>query len=921
MTTPRVRFPKRLPAIRLFSVVARVRPDERRQVAGAFLTLLGFMAGHALLETARDALFLSSWPARSLPWLYLAIALVALTLTRRPPRVLERVRTQHELSAWLVFAAAVTAGFWALAITQGRWVASAVYIWSGVLATLLVVRFWTALGNLFALTQAKRLFAVIGSGSVAGAILGSAAARLLSAALPARHLVLASAIVFLVSALAPTLLTTPTAARPAVARDQWALPDVARLIWDRPYLRRVALLILLAAVTFTLVDYVFKSVVDRHVPVGELGEFFASVYLTLNLLSLVVQIGFTGWIVRRLGVNSVQALVPALLLLGATGYAALGGLALALVLKGVDGSLRYSLYRTGTELLFVPMSEEVRGRAKAVIDVLGQRGGQALGSLALLAILAVSRTELPVALLAVATATAWILVAVGLRRHYLDVFRETLREDLSETRIAFPALDVASLETLLATLNDRDDRKVVAALDLLAEQGKIRVVPALVLYHPSARVVLRALELFLRGGRDDFLPIADRLVTHDDPRVAAAALRTLSVRSPREDVLRRGLDHPAAEVAVTAAVGLAAGGWLDDAAVRARLEPVVETGPAGTRLALLEALRAQPIATLADLAIRLVDAPDRRVRIEAVRAMRDLRSPASLAPLVAALARRELRGEARAALVAMGPIALARLEDALEDPGQPAGVRRHVPHAIAAFGTVEAGELLARHLIGGADGLVRFQVLRALGRLRSQHPGIPIDPVVLHRAMEQTLALGFDFRRWRQALEDGARREPARTTVVHTLLVGLLRHKQGHSLERVFRLLNLLLNDEEYARIHHGLRSPRPASRAGSRELLEHLAPATVRDPVLALVDDLEDGGPARPGPRVDDPEAFATTLRQLIESPIESVSCLAAAHAGELGLRSLADVLARRESTSPQHRAVVERARHALTVERSSGA
>ena len=51
-----------------------VRPEERRGVVGAFLALFGILAGHTLLETARDALFLARLPPSKLPWVYLAIA-------------------------------------------------------------------------------------------------------------------------------------------------------------------------------------------------------------------------------------------------------------------------------------------------------------------------------------------------------------------------------------------------------------------------------------------------------------------------------------------------------------------------------------------------------------------------------------------------------------------------------------------------------------------------------------------------------------------------------------------------------------------------------------------------------------------------------------------------------------------------------
>ena len=61
---------------------SRIRAEQRRDTLGAFVTLLGFMTSHALLETARDALFLASIPSSRLPWVYLAIAAIALGITQ-----------------------------------------------------------------------------------------------------------------------------------------------------------------------------------------------------------------------------------------------------------------------------------------------------------------------------------------------------------------------------------------------------------------------------------------------------------------------------------------------------------------------------------------------------------------------------------------------------------------------------------------------------------------------------------------------------------------------------------------------------------------------------------------------------------------------------------------------------------------------
>lgn len=903
--------------LRTLSVIGSVRPAERRDTLGAFLTLLGFMAGHALLETARDALFLAELPVSLLPWVYLTLAASALVLTRYHAYLARYFRRGQELNVWLVFAGLVTAALWLAIFWAGDWIFYVLYAWSGILATLIVVRFWTMLGDRFTVTQAKRLFAVIGSGSVIGAIVGSGLARILTESMPAQHLVLFAGLAFLASSFGPLLLSAPAApsARPQQTVNGPAdLRRVGRLIWARPYLLRVAMTILLATVTFTLIDFVFKSTVARLVPDDQLGEFFASVYFTLNILSLGVQLVAVSWVLRRVGVNVALAIVPTVLLLGSIGFIVSGGLAAVLLLKGSDGSMRYSLYRTTTELLFVPISAEVRGRVKTFIDVLGQRGGQALGSLLVLLVLTVTASETAIAVVAAAAAGVWLYLVVQLKPHYLDVFRQTLREGITATRIEFPALDVASLETLLATLNSPDDRRVIAALDLLAGQNKLRVVPGLILYHPSPPVVIHALELFSAAGRDDVLPLVDRLLSDPNEKLRVASLRARATLHADETILRTAVGDPSFEVRATAMVGLASRNWMSPREARAELDGAVKTGDLDTMLATARAIRALATPKFNALLLKFTTIEDTAVQLETIRAIRVLKDAAFTSALIGLLPRRAIRDEARATLVSLGPTALEGMATKLGDPNLAHAVRRHLPRAIAAFGTPRASIILLNHLLEESDGMIRFKILRALGKLRTNNPRLPLDHRAIEQALEQNVNAAFRFMRWKHALESKTATVPGRLREHHEILVGLLRDKQAHTLERLFRLLNLQANDEEFLRIYRGLHSPKREARAGSRELIEHVVQPPVRRSMLTLVDDLYDvvgvGSPNDDSGRFP---RYEDVLGELLASGIQSVSSFAAHQAKELRLVGLGDSLGRIKPLSPAHAAVLKDAADAL--------
>ena len=63
------------------------------------------------------------------------------------------------------------------------------------MSTLAAVQFWLVVGEIYTITQAKRVYAVIGLGSLLGAVAGGGLARLVSNRVDAHHLLLLSAVV------------------------------------------------------------------------------------------------------------------------------------------------------------------------------------------------------------------------------------------------------------------------------------------------------------------------------------------------------------------------------------------------------------------------------------------------------------------------------------------------------------------------------------------------------------------------------------------------------------------------------------------------------------------------------------------------------------------------------------------------------
>lgn len=899
-----------------------VRPDERRPATLAFLALLGITAAHTLIETARDALFLTKVPIAHLPALYLAIAAAGLVVTRAGA-ALEARRDRRGIAATsrvdpvvvsLLVGAAITAAFWFGAESPGRSVLYALYVFSGLFASWVAGRLWTTLGAIFTVVQAKRLYGVVGTGAVLGAVLGAAAARASLALVDVRHLLLVGAGLLIVTALGPAALLPKPVAEPKRRGSTANHPDDASAappslgaqiggVARHPYLVRVLGIVMVTAAAGTAIDFVFKSEVAAHIQdPRELASFLASMSLATNVLSLLAQSVGVGIVMRVLGVHRALYVMPLLLGFGA-GAAVLGlGFGAALAMRGIDGALRQSLQKTSTELLFVPLPDALRARAKPIVDLVGQRGGQAITSVAILGLVYLvggARGAQAIGVVVAALVAAWLLLARGLRSRYLDVFRGTLQGGRIELTAGMPALDMTALEALIAALSSRKDAQVLGALDLLAAQSRGRLLPSLILFHPSKAVVLRALELLVDSERTDFVPVADRLLSHPDAEVRTAALRGRAAAEHDAEFLRGLLEDPQPEIRATALVALASAGDLSPEDAEARMRELAATSIEARR-ALTRALGEvkAPRGASGDAAAResarvgiekallmLATDDDAETRTLAASAMGRVGAPAFVPALVAMLADRRTGLPALDALAEMGDVAVAAVDAALDSDDTDEETKWRLLRVLSRSRSADAVPRLAKRLASSKDTMLVTRILRALRAAQTSGVDVPVDATRLAALATETVAAvarALSFRLAHARLLDES---PALRTTAAELMQKLLRDKEIEATERLFLVLGLMHPAERITRIQRGLASASGKARASSRELLENVVRAPLRDLVLAVIDDVTD---AERLPRIGkerSEETYGALLGAMIEQGGE-VGVLAAYHASELGLR-----------------------------------
>jgi ATP:ADP antiporter, AAA family len=813
-----------------------VRADEVGLFLRVFFVLGLTIAGHTLLETARDALFLAKLPPQMLALVYVGVALGILVITPLNVRLTRRAGPRNALVVSLLLTAFVSAWFRTRAPSPG--IVFALYVFGTLSATLLIGQFWLLTGTLFSASQSRRLFGPLASGGVLGAIAGAGAATALLEVVHVRALLSVATVAYFAAALLVSKVNLDEPSPASEKKKTKLRPELTKLRRD-PFLWRLAAIAALSTAASLVIDYLYRAKVAGTLHPDQLAPFFARYQLVLNIGSLLLQLTVTSSVVQRVGVLGLALTAPALLTVGG-GFSALSGASfgVVVVLKATDSALRNSLGRVASELLWSPVENQARGRG--IVDLVVTRATQALAGVTLLAV-TMTHNPSPIVLAGVAAvlSCAWLLVGLGLRAPYIALFRNAISRGSVERDFKLGELDLTSLEMLVEALAKPEANEVIAAVNVLAERQRERLIPALILYHNDEAVLVRALELFGGSNRKDWFPLAERLLEHSSARVQQAAVRAFAL-SGVSAVLERVLEHPDPSLRAFAALYLAQLGGKPLPGDPLTWELFRDDDDQHTlKLAFIETLAAHPPPDATRILLGLSRLP---ALVGAVTQSLSFVGDESCIPyLIGRIKWAEERLSARRGLVRLGAPAFQALKQALVDRAVERRVRIHIPRSFSAFGDAAAVATLSQIMVSDQEGLVRYKALRGLGQLaRETSLVIPVEPIAdeLKRNALEYLRL-FSAR---TALE---RDTPSDPRLAVKLVIELLDDKIQQSFDRIARLLQIVHRADDIRAIFLALSSTDRRQRGQAIEFLDALIRGVGRsaDDVAAIlrlvVDDL----------------------------------------------------------------------------------
>jgi ATP:ADP antiporter, AAA family len=377
---------------RIFSTLTFVDRSELPSVVTAFFLFFCVLGGYFAVRPVRETVGTILGRDR-VANLWLVTWIVSLAIVPVYGAVVARIRRSVFLPLIYGFVAVALATVGAVLQAQPKSVAVAqfFYVFISVLSLFLVSVFWSFLVELFDSGQAKRLFPVIAAGGTAGALVGPLFTDFTARIIGNAGILFVGAALFVLAVLLQAILIRLWKSGPEPSRHPGEVLHETRdralggnpfagitLVLRSPYLLGIAAYVALLATANTflyfeqlrLVETTFSDIQVRT-------SVFARIDWIVQSLTILAQLFITGRIASRLGLVVLLTIIPVAILFGFVALAIWNTFAVLAVVIVLRRSGEYAFVRPGREMLWTPMTKEMKYKAKNFVDVPVYRGADA----------------------------------------------------------------------------------------------------------------------------------------------------------------------------------------------------------------------------------------------------------------------------------------------------------------------------------------------------------------------------------------------------------------------------------------------------------------------------------------------------------------------------------------------------------------
>jgi len=411
------------------------REDETEALLWSSAYFFFLLAAYYLLRPLRDALAIAGG-VRHLPWLFTASFVGLVVLQPAFSELVARLPRRRFIPLIYHFFVANIAIFWLLLKwnVESAYVARVFFVWVSIFNLFVVSVFWSFMADIYTSEQGKRLFGVIGAGGTAGSLVGPLLAVGLARLLGPINLLIVSALLLEAAVFAAGSLERATgrlracsgaagaiAASPSLSHADAALGggalEALRRLLRSPYLIGIAawisLLSFCATVLYLQQENIVAKVVHNR---AEQTRVFASIDLSVGLLTLTTQTLATGPLILRFGIGAAAAFLPVVFAGGFTALAFAPKLVTIVIFQAIQRTAHFAISTPARQAFFTVVDRQDKYKVKNIIDLVVYRASDALWSWLFLGLRRAGLSLGAIAATSVPMAVIWVAVSISLGR-------------------------------------------------------------------------------------------------------------------------------------------------------------------------------------------------------------------------------------------------------------------------------------------------------------------------------------------------------------------------------------------------------------------------------------------------------------------------------------------------------------------------
>ena len=539
--------------------------EDYKQLLTPGILLWLLMAGLALGRAANDTFFIGESGAEQLPRVYMFNAVV-LAIVAIFYSFLGKRMQRFSFLIWIIVASIIILIYLRSQFGKGHsWLPFAIFCYYEVLLLLVQMHFWTCLNDVFGPREGKRLFPYIGAIGLAGTIFGGLFTWIASPFIGFHNLFYVW--IFLLVCVVPVGIWMKHSFRIThnYVNQRQKQDQKLKIIWKVPLVRYMALLSIPLWLVVHSVDWLFYLAVeeiymDRP---NELSSFLGLLSGMVSFVGILLQAFVSSHVLRKFGVSFSYSLYSISMTFCASLFVVRGFLPIApnaimqqirslvpVVVRLFDESVFFSMYDSALQLLYGALPTSMRGQARATIYGILETLMTAISGAILSLVVIYSLPHYLVAWFAFVLGIIWIILSLGIKKHYLNALAMNLnmnfnidRQEMQEVvqnksilrQFWGSKLDNNTRDMLLKSAYSKDANVALVSLNYiknLRDKG-ILVQLAKDINKLSGVVFEMGLHLLSENNVVEALPTLKRIYTSKDVTKQASILKCIGYLEPK----------------------------------------------------------------------------------------------------------------------------------------------------------------------------------------------------------------------------------------------------------------------------------------------------------------------------------------------------------------------------------------------------